>query len=105
MKRLTDSIAQGETSRSIMNAISEREEELRSITVKLLEPAPGSVSAKLEELREFAVKRLAIIREPLAHPEDIEKAHAAWHASRKKRPNITEEEGESLRDVVAVMVA
>ena len=75
LKRLTDSIAQGEQSQSIMNAISEREKELCAITDKLLEPAPGSLRAKLEELREFAVSRLTKIRELLAHPEDIQKVH------------------------------
>ena len=77
LKRLTDSIAQGEQSQSIMNAIGERERELRAITDRLLEPAPGSFRAKLEELREFAVSRLAKIRELLAHPENIQKAHEA----------------------------
>jgi chromosome segregation ATPase len=77
LKRLTDSIAHGEKSQSIMNAIGEREKELRSITDKLLERAPGSIRAKLEELREFAVARLTKIRELLAHPEHVQKAHEA----------------------------
>jgi site-specific DNA recombinase len=77
LKRLTDSIAQGEKSQSIMNAIGEREKELRSITDKLLEPTPGSIRAKLEELREFAVARLTKIRELLAHPGNVQKAHEA----------------------------
>ena len=77
LKRLTDSIAQGKQSQSIMNAIAEREEELRSITDRLIEPAPGSIRAKLEDLREFAVARLTKIRELLAHPENVQKAHEA----------------------------
>jgi hypothetical protein len=77
LKRLTDSIAQGQQSQSIMNAIGEREKELRAITDKLLEPAPGSLRAKLEELREFAVSRLSKIRELLARPENIQEAHEA----------------------------
>ena len=60
-----------------MAAIGEREEELRSITDRLLEPRPGSLRAKLDELRTFAVSRLTKIRELLAHPEDVEKAHKA----------------------------
>jgi len=60
-----------------MAAIGEREEELRSITDRLLEPLPGSLRAKLDELRTFAVSRLTKIRELLAHPEDVEKAHEA----------------------------
>jgi hypothetical protein len=77
LKRLTDSIAQGQQSQSIMNAIGEREKELRAITDKLLEPVPGSLRAKLEELREFAVSRLSKIRELLARPENIQEAHEA----------------------------
>ena len=77
LKRLTDSIAQGQQSQSIMNAIGEREKELRAITDKLLEPTPGSLRAKLEELREFAVSRLSRIRELLARPENIQEAHEA----------------------------
>ena len=45
------------------------------ITDKLLEPAPGSLRAKLEELREFAVSRLPKIRELLARPENVQDAH------------------------------
>jgi hypothetical protein len=75
LKRLTDSIAQGQQSQSIMKAIGDREKELRVITDKLLEPAPGSLRAKLEELREFAVSRLSKIRELLARPENIQEAH------------------------------
>jgi|HubBroStandDraft_2_1064218.scaffolds.fasta_scaffold08169_6 hypothetical protein len=77
LKRLTDSIAQGQQSQSIMNAIGEREKELRAITDKLLEPAPSSLRAKLEDLREFAVSRLAKIRDLLAHPENVQRAHEA----------------------------
>src|SRR3989475_11673460 len=60
-----------------MNAIGEREKELRFITDKLLEPAPGSLRAKLEELREFAVSRLSKIRELLARPENVQEAYEA----------------------------
>jgi hypothetical protein len=69
--------AQGQQSQSIMNAIGEREKELRAITDKLLEPAPGSLCAKLEELREFAVSRLSKIQELLARRENIQEAHEA----------------------------
>lgn len=74
---MTDALAQGRQSQSIMAAIGEREEELRSIADKPLEPRPGSLRAKLEELRTFAVSRLTKIRELLAHPENVEKVHEA----------------------------
>ena len=77
LKHLTDALAQGRQSQSIMGAIGDREDELRSITDRLLEPRPGSLRAKLDELRTFAVSRLTKIRELLAHPEDVEKAHEA----------------------------
>jgi len=49
---------------------------LRFITDKLLEPARGSLRAKLEELKGFAVSRLSKIRELLARPENVQEAHA-----------------------------
>jgi chromosome segregation ATPase len=77
LKGLVDAIAAGASYNSISAGIAEREDELRSITDKLLEPRPGSLRAKLDELRTFAVSRLAKIRELLAHPESVEKAHEA----------------------------
>lgn len=43
----------------------------------LLESRAGSLRAKLEELRTFAVSRPTKIRELLAHPKEVEKAHEA----------------------------
>jgi hypothetical protein len=77
LERLTDSIAHGQMSQRIMNAIGEREKGLSEITSKHFEPGPGSLRAKLEELRKFALSRLSKIRELLAHPENIQKAHEA----------------------------
>ena len=50
---------------------------MRVITDKLLEPAPGSLRAQLEQVREFAVSRLPKSRELLARPENIQEAHEA----------------------------
>jgi hypothetical protein len=50
---------------------------LRAITDRLLEPAPGSLRAKLEELRESAVSRLSKSREPFACPENTQEAQEA----------------------------
>lgn len=77
LKHLTDALVQGRQSQSIMAAVGERETELRSITDRLLEPRPRTLRVKLDELRTFAVSRLTKIRELLAHPEDVEKAHEA----------------------------
>ena len=57
--------------------IAQRERELREIIDRLLEPRPGSLRAKLDELRTFAVSRLTRIRELLAQPENIAKAREA----------------------------
>jgi hypothetical protein len=70
-------LPEGQQSQSIIKAIGEREKELRVIADKLLEPAPGSLRAKLEELREFAVSRLSRIRELLARPDNVQEAHEA----------------------------
>jgi DNA repair exonuclease SbcCD ATPase subunit len=77
LKRLTDVLALGQQSQSIMSAIGDREKELRAITDGLLEPRAGSLRAKPDELRTFAVSRLTKIRELLAHPENVETAHEA----------------------------
>ena len=74
--RLTQAIADGHSSQSILAAIGEREKELREITDKLLERRPGSLRASLEELRTFAVSRLTNLRALLAHPGSVNEARA-----------------------------
>ena len=76
LARLVNAIAEGQSSKSIMEAISERERELQAITNKLLEPGPGSLQATLDELRDFAISRLAKIRELITHPDSIDLARA-----------------------------
>ena len=76
IKRLVDAIAQGQASQSFMAAIGERETELRAVTNRLLEPGPGSLQARLDELRTFAVSRLTKIRELISHPESVDLARA-----------------------------
>jgi Mg2+ and Co2+ transporter CorA len=50
---------------ALTKAISEREGELRTITEELLNPEAGSMSLKLDDLREFVTQRLAHISELL----------------------------------------
>jgi hypothetical protein len=76
LARLVNAIAEGQASRSFMAAIGERERELKAITSKLLEPGPGSLRATLDELRNFAISRLAKIRELISHPESVDLARA-----------------------------
>ncbi len=63
-----DTIAVGNSSATVMAAINEREARLREITNQVIEPGPESLQEKLEELRTFAVLRLARSRELLTNP-------------------------------------
>jgi hypothetical protein len=47
-----------------------------AITNRLLEPGPGSLHTKLDELRTLAVSRLTKICELISHPESIDLARA-----------------------------
>jgi hypothetical protein len=71
-----NAIAEGQPSQSFMAVIAERERELQTITNKLLEPGPGSLRATLDELRNFAISRLAKIRELISRPESVDFARA-----------------------------
>ena len=76
LKRLVEMIAVGNGSTSVMAGISEREARLREIMNQVIEPGPGSLQEKLEELRTFAVSRLTRLRELLANPAAIHEARA-----------------------------
>ena len=77
LRNLVEAIAAGNGSPAIMAAITERENRMRAITNQLLEPGPGSLQEKLDELRAIAKKHLAEIRHLLAKPENIHEARAA----------------------------
>jgi DNA invertase Pin-like site-specific DNA recombinase len=55
LDRLVGAIANGQPSKSLMSAIGEREEELRTITDRLLEPGPASLTEKLGTLKKLLV--------------------------------------------------
>jgi hypothetical protein len=76
LTRLANAIAEGQQPQTLMEAIAEREAEVREITNELFEPGPDSLQATLEALREFAITRLAKIRELISHPECIDLARA-----------------------------
>jgi len=59
-----------------MAAIAEREARIRAITDKLVEPGPGSLQEKLDELRTLAISRLTRLREMLSNPSAIHEARA-----------------------------
>ena len=75
LKGLVDAIAAGVSPHSVSAGIDEREKELQGITDSLLEARPGTVREKMIELRDFALSRLAKIRELLSHRDDIAKLH------------------------------
>jgi hypothetical protein len=76
LQRLVQSIAEGHGSSAVMAAINEREARLRAIMDKLIEPGPGSLQEKLDELRTFALARLTKLRSLLVAPAAIHEARA-----------------------------
>jgi hypothetical protein len=73
---LVETIAVGNGSPTVMAAIAEREARLREITNQVIEPGPGSLQEKLDDLRTFAASRLTRLRELLANPKAIHEARA-----------------------------
>jgi hypothetical protein len=76
LQRLVESIAKGYGSSAIVAAINEREARLCAITDNLIEPGPGSLEEKLDELRTFALRRLTKLRNLLVAPGAIHEARA-----------------------------
>lgn len=54
LNRLVEVIASGSASPAVMAAINQREARIREITNRVIEPGPGSLEERLEELRTFA---------------------------------------------------
>jgi site-specific DNA recombinase len=65
LERLAEAIAVQGASTALMNAIASRELELKAIEQVIWGSGPGSVKAAVEDVREFAKERLAVIREVL----------------------------------------
>lgn len=85
LMRLTQGLAMGDTARppaSIVQAIAEREQELKSISAQLLEAKPDSLESKLAGIREFVVSRLADIRTLLTADTPRAKAELLRHVQR-----------------------
>jgi hypothetical protein len=73
---LVEAIASGKGSPSVMAAIADREEKIREITDRLIEPGPESFQQKLGDLRTFALQRLSNIRSLLGKTDAIREARA-----------------------------
>src|SRR5437016_13270224 len=69
LRRLTETAALTGPSTFLIQAINEREQELRQITDKLLSTGPESTDSRLDEIRLFVTKKLSDIRELLARHE------------------------------------
>ncbi len=83
--RLTEGLATAEEDRApaaVIAAIHKREQELRAITDKLVEAQPGSLDAKLKDIRRFVVSRLADVRGLLNSDIPTAKAELLRHVER-----------------------
>ena len=76
LKHLIETIAAGNSSSTVMAAISEREARLREIRDQAIKPGPGSFQEKLDDLRDFAIARLNHLKELLTNPKAIHEARA-----------------------------
>lgn len=66
LKKLAETAAQTGPSGFLVEAISDRERQLREITERLLSGGPGSIESHLGCIRQFVTKRLADIQELLS---------------------------------------
>ena len=76
LRRLVVMMAVGNGSPAIMAAINEREARLREIMKQVIDPGPGTLQEKLDDLRDFAIAPLNRLREVLMKPEAIHEARA-----------------------------
>jgi hypothetical protein len=76
LAHLAEAIAVGNGSKTVMDAIAQRERELKSITDRLLEPGPGSLTEHLEKLRAIATEHLTKLRKLVSHPQSVEQTRA-----------------------------
>src|SRR5436190_12676227 len=74
LRRLVESLAVGNGSPTVMAAMAERDARRREIMNQVIQPGPGLLQEKLEELRTFAVSRLTRLRELLTNPGAIHEA-------------------------------
>jgi site-specific DNA recombinase len=73
LKRLGEAVAKGGNLPTLLQAIADRETELREISAKLVGTESGSMQASLEGLREYLVKRLTTVLRNLLYT-DVEAA-------------------------------
>lgn len=76
LRNLAEVISSGNRSPTVIAAIDEREARIRSITNQLVEPGPGSLEEKLDELRDLALTHLDQMRLLLGNPGNVHEARA-----------------------------
>lgn len=85
VRRLTQALATGGSSRvpaAVIAAINEREEELRSISDRLLQGNRDSIQAQVDDIREFVLSRLSDVRSLLYSDVPTAKAEILRHVDR-----------------------
>ena len=80
--RLTDGLASGVYSVSVMAEIARREREVRDIADRLLSSAPESVRSRIHKLREAAVVKMREVREYLAGDPATARVWLSKHVER-----------------------
>ncbi len=79
LRRLTAAVAESGHSAFLLEAITERERELRNLTERTLSGEPGSVRASVDELRRFVHCRLADVRKLLCGDTALARQELALH--------------------------
>ncbi len=81
LRRLTAAVAESGHSTFLLEAIAERERELREITERLLSNGPGSVEEQVRDIRQFVSERLADLQSLLYADVATAKAELAKHVT------------------------
>ena len=76
---MTATAAQTGPSPFLIEAINDRERQLRDITERLLSAGPGSVESHLAGIREFVTKRLSDLQELLSGETTLAKTELKKH--------------------------
>jgi hypothetical protein len=84
LRRLTDAVAQQGASNFLLQAINERELEIRQITDRLPADRSGSVDLEWQEIRRFITERVGDIRGLLANDVLRAREELAKHVGRSE---------------------
>jgi site-specific DNA recombinase len=99
LRRLTSAVAECGHSAFLLEAIADREKQLRAITEQVLSIDPGTIRTKLTDLRKFVQSRLANLRELLSTDIPSARSELATHV---EKIVLRPEEKSGIRHYVAV---